>query len=104
MTPQTAAPTRATPASRGRGLLSVPAVAGLAYTVSWLAGLAVAPSSTDVRSAGAQVVAGYAGHRGPRPRSSCSPREPRRWPWPWPLWRSPWGGPACARAPARRPG
>ncbi len=64
MTPQTAAPTRATPASRGLGLLSVPAVAGLAYIASWLAGLAVAPSSTDVRSTGAQVVADYAGHQG----------------------------------------
>ena len=42
-----------------------------------------------------------AGTRGLRPRSLCLRREPRRWPWPW--WRSPWGGSACARAPAGRP-
>jgi hypothetical protein len=64
MTPQTTAPVRAARTPRRRGLLSVPAVAGLAYTASWLAGLTVAPSSTSVRSAGAQVVAGYAGHEG----------------------------------------
>jgi hypothetical protein len=64
MTPQTTAPVRAARTPRRRGLLSVPAVAGLAYTASWLAGLTVAPSSTNVRSAGAQVVAGYAGHEG----------------------------------------
>jgi hypothetical protein len=39
-------------------------VAGLAYTASWLAGLAVAPSSTSVRPTGAQVVSGYAAHEG----------------------------------------
>ena len=64
MTPQTTTPLRAARTPRRRGLLSVPAVAGLAYTASWLAGLTVAPSSTNVRSTGAQVVAGYAGHEG----------------------------------------
>lgn len=64
MTLTTAAPARATRTPWRRGLLRAPAVAGLAYTASWLAGLAVAPSSTSVRSAGAQVVAGYAGHEG----------------------------------------
>lgn len=54
--------THAMRAPRRRSLLTVPAVAGLAYTGSWLAGLAVSPSSTNVRSSGAEVVAGYAGH------------------------------------------
>jgi len=64
MTAQTVAPARATGSPRRRGLLTVPAVAGLAYTASWLAGLAIAPSSTSVRSTGAAVVAGYSGHEG----------------------------------------
>ncbi len=66
MTPQTItpAPARAARTPRHRGLLSVPAAAGLAYTASWLAGLAIAPSSTSVRSTGAQVLASYAGHQG----------------------------------------
>ena len=64
MTTQTAAPGRATGSPRRRGLLTVPAVAGLVYTASWLAGLAIAPSSTSVRSTGAEVVAGFAGHEG----------------------------------------
>lgn len=62
MTTQTAAPARATGKPSRRGLLTVPAVAGLAYIASWLAGLAIAPSSASVRSTGAEVVAGYAGH------------------------------------------
>ncbi len=62
MTTQTAAPARATGNPRRRGLLTVPTVAGLAYTASWLAGLAIAPSSTSVRTTGAEAVAGYAGH------------------------------------------
>jgi hypothetical protein len=64
MTAQTVAPARATGSPRRRGLLTVPAVAGLVYTASWLAGLAIAPSSTSVRSTGAEVVAGFAGHEG----------------------------------------
>jgi len=63
MTPQTAAPARTTGKPSRRGLLTVPAVAGIAYTAAWLVGLAVAPSSTNVRSTGAEVVAGYAGHQ-----------------------------------------
>ena len=64
MTAQTAVPALATGSPRRRGLLTVPAVAGLAFTASWLAGLAIAPSSTSVRSTGAAVVAGFAGHEG----------------------------------------
>jgi hypothetical protein len=59
----TPAPSRATHARRLSRLLTVPAAAGLAYTASWLVGLTVSPSSTNVRSTGAQVVAGYAGHQ-----------------------------------------
>jgi hypothetical protein len=70
MTTPTAAPARVT-ATPGRSahtrwlsrLLTVPAVAGLAYSASWLVGLTVSPSSTNVRSSGAEVVAGYAGHQ-----------------------------------------
>jgi hypothetical protein len=43
---------------------ALPAVAGIAYSVSWVAGLLVASSSTDVGSSGAQIVAGLAGHEG----------------------------------------
>jgi len=47
-----------------RSWLTVPAVAGAAYTVAWAAGLGVSSASTDVNSTGAQVVAAYAGHEG----------------------------------------
>jgi hypothetical protein len=45
-------------------LLTVPAVAGVAYLVAWVAGLAVWPSNLDVAASGSQVVAAYTGHRG----------------------------------------
>jgi hypothetical protein len=48
----------------GRRLLTAPALAGVAYLVAWLAGLAVWPSNPDVASSGSQVVAAYTGHRG----------------------------------------
>jgi hypothetical protein len=64
MSSATAASIPATVKPLRRRMLTVPAMAGLIYTASWLAGLAVAPSSTSVRSAGAEVVAGYAGHEG----------------------------------------
>jgi hypothetical protein len=64
MTPQTVAPARPAHAPRPPGLLTVPALAGLAFAVAWLAGLAVSPSSTSVRSTGTAVVAGYTGHEG----------------------------------------
>jgi len=70
MTTQTAAPARVarTPgrdahARRLSSLLTVPAVAGLAYSASWLVGLTVSPSSTNVRATGAEVVAAFAGHQ-----------------------------------------
>jgi hypothetical protein len=48
---------------RLKGMRTMPAVAGLVYTASWVIGLTVSPSSTNVRSTGAEVVAGYAGHQ-----------------------------------------
>lgn len=44
-------------------IISAPAVAGIAYTAAWAAGLAVWPSNLDVAMSGAQVVAAYAGHQ-----------------------------------------
>ncbi len=53
-------PTAVTP--RRRAILAVPALAGVAYTAAWVAGLSVAPSSTSVRPTGSAVLASYAGH------------------------------------------
>jgi len=67
MTPQkVASPPRqpGTAAPGRRAILAGPALAGLAYTASWVAGLLVAPSSTSVRPSGAAVLASYAGHEG----------------------------------------
>jgi hypothetical protein len=55
------APSR--PVSGRGGLLTAPAVAGVAYLVAWLAGLAVWPSNLDVAASGSQVVTAYTGHR-----------------------------------------
>ncbi|WP_267594157.1 hypothetical protein [Carbonactinospora thermoautotrophica] len=48
--------------ARPRALAALPVVAGIAYAASWLVGLVLSPSSTDLHSPGAQVLAGYAGH------------------------------------------
>jgi hypothetical protein len=64
MTPQTVATARGTAEPRRHRLATVPAVAGIAFTVSWVAGLLVFSSSTDVHPTGANVLAGYAGHEG----------------------------------------
>ena len=53
----------ATAPSWRRGLLTVPAVAGVAYTAAWVAGLSVSSSSTSVRTSGPKVLAAYAGHQ-----------------------------------------
>ena len=45
-------------------LLAAPAVAGVAYLLAWVIGLAVWPSNLDVAASGGQVVAAYTGHRG----------------------------------------
>ena len=50
--------------ARRRASLAVPALAGIGYAASWVAGLSVAPSSTSVRPSGTAVLASYAGHLG----------------------------------------
>jgi hypothetical protein len=45
-------------------LLTAPAMAGVAYLLAWVIGLAVWPSNLDVAASGSQVVAAYTGHRG----------------------------------------
>ncbi len=42
--------------------LAIPAVAGIAYTVSWLIGLSVAEANPKVSASAAQVLASYSGH------------------------------------------
>jgi hypothetical protein len=44
--------------------LTAPAMAGVAYLVAWVTGLAVWPSNLDVAASGSQVIAAYTGHRG----------------------------------------
>ncbi len=46
-----------------RALTTVPALAGIAYAVSWLAGLSIFASSGTVRTTGAKVLAADAGHQ-----------------------------------------
>jgi hypothetical protein len=55
--------------SNGRGrsdnaLFRLPALAGIAFSCSWLIGLVILSSSTDVHSSGADVLQTYDGHRG----------------------------------------
>jgi hypothetical protein len=50
--------------SWSHGLGTVPAVAGIAFSAAWIAGLSVNSSSTDVHTTGAQLLAGFAAHRG----------------------------------------
>jgi hypothetical protein len=45
------------------GLATVPALAGIAYAVAWLAGLSIFSSSATVRTTGAKVLAADAGHQ-----------------------------------------
>jgi hypothetical protein len=56
------APSR--PISGRNRLLTAPAVAGVAYLLAWVTGLAVWPSNLDVAASGTQVVAAYTGHQG----------------------------------------
>jgi len=46
-----------------RRLLTVTGVAGIAYTLSWIAGLAVAVPSPRLTASGAEIAAAFAGHR-----------------------------------------
>ena len=52
------------PVGGSHRLLTVPALAGVAYVVAWVAGLAVWPSNLDVNASGSQVVAAYSGYQG----------------------------------------
>jgi hypothetical protein len=56
------APSR--PISGRNLLLTAPAMAGVAYLLAWVTGLAVWPSNLVVGASRSQVVAAYTGHRG----------------------------------------
>jgi hypothetical protein len=47
-----------------RRLLTVPAVTGIGYTLSWIAGLSIAAPSPGLTASGPQIVAAVAGHGG----------------------------------------
>jgi hypothetical protein len=65
MTTQTAATTPGLPIRRrSRGVVTVPAVAGIVYATAWVVGLAVWPSNLDVAATNREVVATYGAHRG----------------------------------------
>jgi len=53
-------PSRVVPRRR---LLTVTGIAGIAYTLSWIAGLAIAAPSPRLTSSGAQITAAFAGHQ-----------------------------------------
>jgi hypothetical protein len=57
------------PVDRGSRRLSV--TAGIGYLLSWLVGLLVFSSSTQVRSSGAQVRTATPDTRAPSPCSTC---------------------------------
>ena len=46
-----------------RRLLTVTGITGIAYTLSWIAGLAVAAPSPKLTASGAQIAAAFAGHQ-----------------------------------------
>ena len=64
MVRNTTAPPRGTGPDTGRRwrLLTVPGVVGIAYSLSWIAGLAVPAPSPRFGAPGAEVVAALAGH------------------------------------------
>jgi hypothetical protein len=45
-----------------RRLLTVTGVAGIGYTLSWIAGLSVPAPSPKLTASGAEIVAAFAGH------------------------------------------
>jgi hypothetical protein len=63
-----AIPTARAPTSslgdRGRGLITAPAVPGIAYATGWILGLAVWPSNLDVAASDIKVLATYRAHQG----------------------------------------
>ena len=46
-----------------RGLLTVTSIAGIAYTLSWIAGLAIGAPSPKLTASGAEIIAALAGHQ-----------------------------------------
>ena len=52
----------AAPAAPRRRLLTVTGVTGIAFTLSWIAGLAVAAPSPKLTASGAEIIAALAGH------------------------------------------
>jgi hypothetical protein len=64
MTTRTAAAPSRPIRLRGRGLLTTPAAAGMAFVVAWVAGLVVWPANLDVAASGSKVVSEYTGHQG----------------------------------------
>jgi hypothetical protein len=57
-------PATATNSNRRRGLLTVPAIAGIAFSAAWVLGLSVNSSSTDVHTPAKELLAGFARHQG----------------------------------------
>jgi hypothetical protein len=56
--------TAARPAETRRRVMMVPAAAGVAFTVSWIAGLAIPAPSPRLTASGTTIVAALAGHGG----------------------------------------
>jgi hypothetical protein len=54
----------ATAPARPRRLLTVPAVTGVAYALSWIAGLSVGAPSPKLNASGSGIVSAIAGHEG----------------------------------------
>jgi hypothetical protein len=52
----------ATQAAPRRRLLTVTGIAGIAYTLSWIAGLSVGAPSPKLTASGAEITAALAGH------------------------------------------
>ena len=57
-----------------RRLLTVTGVTGIAFTLSWIAGLSVAAPSPSLTASGAEIVAALAGHGTAVATQSPSPR------------------------------
>jgi hypothetical protein len=54
----------ATAPARPRRLLTVPAVTGVAYALSWVAGLSIGAPSPKLDASGSEIVSAIAGHEG----------------------------------------
>jgi hypothetical protein len=50
------------PSAQRGGLLAVPAVTGIVYTASWIAGLSIGAPSPGLNASGAEIVTAFAGH------------------------------------------